>query len=251
MFFTDSPATRPRLLLVDDDAISREVLSMLLEMHGYPVSSAEDGAGAIASLVTESPEVILMDTQMPGLSGLDLIQALRAGTSGKIIAISGSEPGEAIRQATDGFLLKPIQPEELDALLAATSDGPATSGPAPPDASTGHILDEPVIDPLVLGKLKAMMPPAAVREIYSAVATDLATRLESLAAAMDAGNAVEVARIAHTTKGGCSMVGLTAATGAAARLEISNRIGTWPKELAQLRAALEGLQRILGDEFPI
>jgi CheY-like chemotaxis protein len=251
MSATDIPAPRPRILLVDDDAISREVFSMLLEMHGYPVMSAEDGTQALVLVESQPPEVILLDTQMPGLSGLDLIRALRARTRGKIIAISGSEPGEAIREATDGFLFKPIQPEDLDALLATTSASPVVSGAAPSGASTGHTLDEPVIDPQVLGKLKAMMPPAAVREIYAAVATDLATRLEGLAAAMAAGNAAQVARIAHTTKGGCSMVGLTAATQAAARLESSNRNGTWPKELAQLRGALAALQRILGDEFPI
>jgi CheY-like chemotaxis protein len=261
-------APRPSILLVDDDAISREVLSMLLEMHGYPVACAEDGAQALARVEAEPPEVILMDTQMPGLSGLDLIRALRAATQARIIAISGSEPGESIRQAADGFLLKPIQPKDLDELLAAASASPVRSDAAPagtnsetdsgtdPDtdpagASAGPALDGPVIDPEVLGKLKAMMPPSAVREIYAAVAADLTTRLETLAAAMEAGNAAEVTRLAHTTKGGCSMVGLTAATEAAARLESSNRNGTWSKELAQLRAALAALQRILGDEFPV
>jgi HPt (histidine-containing phosphotransfer) domain-containing protein len=103
----------------------------------------------------------------------------------------------------------------------------------------------------VLGKLKAMMPPAAVREIYAAVASDLTTRLDSLSAAMEAGNSAGVARIGHTIKGGCSMVGLTAANDAAARLETSNLIETWPKELFELRSALAALQSILSDEFQI
>ncbi len=91
----------PRLLLIDDDPISREVLSMLLEMHGFPVESAEDGAEALSKLHgPDTPEAILMDTQMPGLSGLELIAALRKATAARIIAISGSDPGDAIREAS-------------------------------------------------------------------------------------------------------------------------------------------------------
>jgi CheY-like chemotaxis protein len=245
---TDAPAPRPSILLIDDDAISREVFSMLLEMHGYPVICAEDGAQALNAVDTDQPQVILMDTQMPGLSGLDLIVALRAKTQARIVGISGSDPGKAIREAADGFLLKPIQPEDLDALLAGD---PAQS---PIDNSAGISVsasaEQNAIDPVVLGKLKAIMPPAAVREIYAAVAADLGPRLDSLEAAMDSKDARSVARIAHTTKGGCSMVGLTAATDAAARLESSNLIETWPKELLELRSALSALQSILSDEFP-
>ena len=242
MFLKNGAAARPKLLLIDDDAISREVLSMMLEMHGYPVACAEDGAEALSALDRESPQVILMDTQMPGLSGLELILALRAKTPAKIVAISGSEVGAAIREAADGFLLKPIQPEDLDALLAADS---------PMSAAFDPVQSEParVIDAQVLGKLQAIMPAAAVREIYVAVAADLKSRLITLAAAMDAGDAAEVGRIAHTTKGGCSMVGLTAASQAAARLESSNLNGTWANELAQLQSALSALEGILAHEF--
>jgi CheY-like chemotaxis protein len=255
---TEAAGSRPKLLLVDDDAISREVLSMLFEMHGYPVACAEDGTEAIASVASELPEVILMDTQMPGISGLDLIRELRIRTRSKILAISGSEVSAAIREAADGFLLKPIKPEDLDALLAADSETPSEATPATP--AIPETAGAPVIDPQVLGKLRKMMPAGAVREIYEAVAADLATRLKHLAAAMEAGNAAEVARIAHTTKGGCSMVGLTEATEAAARLESdsldpgglksSNLSGTWSKELAQLHSALSALERILSGEFP-
>jgi HPt (histidine-containing phosphotransfer) domain-containing protein len=198
-----------------------------------------------------------MDTQMPGVSGLRLIKALRqrlksaAHNASRIVAISGSEVSNSILQAADGFLLKPIQVESLLALLEperALSAAPAPSieASADPNAS-GTQEPETVLDPTVLGKLKAMMPPAALKEVYSAVAADLEARLPSLAAAIDAGQATEVARIAHIIKGGCSMVGLSSATQAAARLEGSNRPDTWPQELAQLHFALGKLQDILED----
>jgi CheY-like chemotaxis protein len=256
----------PRVLLIDDDAISREVLSMMLEMHGLPVDSAEDGTQALEFVENAAalPDIILMDTQMPGVSGARLIKALRqrlkernASPQTRIIAISGSEVGDAIHQAADGFLLKPIQVESVLALLL---DAPASSAGTPAfglqasedqelaeTPETHAVLDPAVFDPAVFGKLKAMMPQEALREVYAAVAADLETRLATLAAAMDAGDAAVVASIAHTIKGGCGMVGLSGATEAAARLETSNLPETWPRELLQLHFALGNLQGMLAN----
>ena len=248
----------PRVLLIDDDAISREVLSMMLEMHGLPVDSAEDGKQALELVENTAtlPGIILMDTQMPGVSGTRLIKALRqrlkdrnASEQTRIIAISGSEVGDAIHQAADGFLLKPIQVESVLALIdAPLLDLQASTAPDLAETlETRPILDPAVLDPIVLGKLKAMMPDAALREVYSAVAADLETRLATLSAAMDASDATAVASIAHTIKGGCGMVGLSGATEAAARLENSNLPETWPEELLQLHFALGNLQGILAN----
>jgi CheY-like chemotaxis protein/HPt (histidine-containing phosphotransfer) domain-containing protein len=231
----------PRLLLIDDDPISREVLSMLLAMHGFPVDSTEDGAQALEFLQNggSSVDAVLMDTQMPGLSGAELVAALRKISTAKIIAISGSDPGDGIRRATDGFLLKPVGAEDVAALLQAI---PVANGTAAEPSTSVHT---ETIDPIVLAKLKAMMPPSAVLEIYTAVATDMESRLVTLSAAIDTGSLTEVTQIAHIIKGGCSMVGLWGATEAAARLETSNLRETWPKELVQLHFALDSLKSIL------
>ena len=241
----------PSLLLIDDDAISREVLQMTLEMHGFAVETAEDGAEALALLAGENaqPDLILMDTQMPGLSGLALIEALRGCSKARIVAISGSDPRETIRQAADGFLLKPIQPEDLLAWIDRTEPGAIAQSIARVQAEQQSGAD--IVDPIVLGKLKAMMPASAVREIYAAVASDLSTRLVTLQAAMNATDSGEVARIAHAIKGGCAMVGLIGAREAASRLETSNLPVTWPAELAHLHSALKGLEVMLGGNFPV
>jgi len=242
----------PRILLIDDDPISREVVAMMLEIHSFAVETAESGEAALALLDGQDldrTEVVLMDLQMPGLSGVNLIDALRARSAARIFAISGSEPSDDMRGIADGFLLKPI---EMDGLVALLQPGRqeeretvlALAAEAEPSQASA------LIDPAVLGKLKAMMPPAAVREIYVAVAADLKTRLVTLQAAMTASNVLEVKRLAHSIKGGCSMVGLTGATAAAARLEASNTTVTHPEELSQLHAALVALDGILGDNFP-
>ena len=245
-------ANQRSILIIDDDAISREVMQMMLEMHGYAVETAEDGQAALQLLAEgRLPATILMDTQMPGLSGVELIQALRKESKARIVAISASEPGEAVRNAADAFLLKPVQVESLAKMLAspvaqAADAEPASGQPAAAESAASA----PLIDPVVFRKLKAMMPPASLREIYAATASDMKTRLISLQAAMNAANAPEVARIAHSIKGACAMVGLTSARETAARLEISNLPVTWPAELAQLHFALRGLEGMLADDFP-
>lgn len=251
------PATLPPLLLIDDDTISREVMQMTLEMQGFHVETAEDGAEAILYLKQACassgatapklivPELVLMDTQMPGISGPELIEALRKISKARIVAISGSDPGDTIRQAADGFLLKPIEVQDLLTLLREEPAARVKTPIAVSVTPSGTLIDSAVLD-----KLKAMMPASAVREIYVAVAADLKTRIETLLSAMDANNAAEVARIAHAIKGGCAMVGLASARDAASRLETSNAPVTWPTEVVQLRIALTGLEGMLGDDFP-
>jgi CheY-like chemotaxis protein len=240
------------ILLIDDDPISREVLAMLLDMEGFSVTSAEDGAQALNILGELRPQIILMDSQMPGLSGLELINSLRSQSSARIIAISGSEIEVSIRKAADGFLLKPIEVADLRALLQDQKSAPGqiesvnASTQIEPELATDAEEQTFLINPVVLNKLKEMMPPSAVHEIYTAVATDLVTRLASLKKAMDSENSPEVARIAHSIKGGCAIVGLSGAMQAAARLENSNLCGTWPEELSNLQNALTSLQSIVG-----
>jgi len=243
----------PSILLIDDDAISREVMQMTLELHGFSVASAEDGPAALTLLAhaAEEPGLILMDTQMPGLSGVALVSALRGCVGSRIVAISASEPGAAMRQAADGFLLKPIDAGSLlDWLQTSPESAPGEYAALP--AAVETVMDAvglALVDPEVLGKLRAMMPDAGVRELYAAVAADLVHRLPLLESAMEAENAAEVARIAHAIKGGCAMVGLTGARDAAANLEVSNLPVTWSNELAHLRIALTNLECMLGGDF--
>ena len=264
------PVSLKRILLIDDDPISREVLAMMLEMHGIAIDTAEDGEAALAMLdaaqltiepdqggLIPNPLVILMDAQMPGLSGVALVQALRSRCQGRIIAISGSEVSQEIRQATDGFLMKPVEVETLVGLLEASVAGHGNAAlPSIQSDIHASALEETaqqasldVLDPLILGKFRAMMSAQSVREIYVAVADDLKPRLGQLESAMQSGEHAEVRRIAHAIKGGCAMVGLTPAANASARLETSNGPETYASELQQLLATHKALEVILKDDF--
>src|SRR5512135_2917839 len=110
MLSFDNRRELPTLLLIDDDLVSREVTATVLTLNGYTVHTAEDGPGALEMLAAKAnpPDAILMDAQLPGLSGFELIRELRARTSARIIAISGSIPPAKVGAAADGFLLKPF-----------------------------------------------------------------------------------------------------------------------------------------------
>jgi CheY-like chemotaxis protein len=237
----------PTLLLIDDDLVSREVTATVLTMNGYPVHTAVDGAAALAMLDGHAcvPEAILMDAQLPGLSGTRLIKELRARTQAPVYAISGSNPPQDVAAASDGFLQKPFDSETLGKLL---------EGRQMPDApSTLSRLDlkEPVISPDTLAQFRGMMPEAAVREIYAAVVADLGKRLQALEAAIAKGDDGEVRRIGHAIKGGCGMAGAMQAARVGALFEgipadpNSNHLDNSMALLSDLRAAARNLERML------
>jgi CheY-like chemotaxis protein len=242
----------PQVLLIDDDMVSREVLATVLTLSGYTVHTAVDGTGALKLLETgeAEPEVILMDAQMPGLSGLSLLAELRARSQATVFVISGSDPGEEMIAVVDGFLLKPFNSEGLRKALE--EHGP----PARLTSATAGVAEPPVVNPDILARLREMMPDAQVREIYSAVVADVNDRVAKLEAALSRGDSDEVRRLGHAMKGGCAMAGAAQAAHLGALLESGfldpgvNQMDNSARLLRDLRAATRNLKRMLKIEFP-
>ena len=240
----------PTILLIDDDLVSREVIATILTLHGHMVHSAEDGNQALQILEagTVIPGVVLLDTQLPGLSGSELIAKLRQLGQDEIILISGTTPSDDLIAAADGFLLKPFGPEDLQKLLG--QHNPKIDQPETTDA-------ELVINPTTLAQFRQLMTEATVREIYTAVVTDLHKRLAALEKAIAAGNRDEVRRIGHAIKGGCGMAGAMQAAKLGAILESrcesgagSDQLDNCRDALQELYSATQRLERMLEKEFP-
>ena len=244
MFDRSTQREMPVVLLIDDDLVSREVTATILTMSGYTVHTAVSGAGSLEMLSAQTfrPDVILMDAQMPGLSGVELVAELRARAKALIYVVSGSEPPPEIAAAADGFLLKPFDLDALRRLLQEHKTG------APPP-----LLDPtaPVVSAEILAQLRKVMPESAVRQIYSAVIVDLAARMDALDAAIAKGDATEIRRIGHAIKGACGMAGAlqTARLGALLESE-DNHLDNSAALLRDLRAAVRGLERMLDAELP-
>jgi CheY-like chemotaxis protein len=239
----------PVVLLIDDDLVSREVAATVLTMAGFTVHTAVDGDTALDMIVREvcRPGAILMDAQMPGLSGTELIAELRSHSNARIYAISGSDATTEIVNAADGFLLKPFNAESLRKMI---------DGFQPEAASTLLDPHEPVVSAEVLSQLRKVMPESAVRQIYSAVVSDLGSRIEALGSAIAKGDAAEIRRIGHAIKGGCGMAGALQAARLGALLEATpltakdNQLDNSAILLSDLRAAALGLERMLNAELP-
>ena len=114
-----------RLLVVDDDANSRRLLSSLLTPLGFAVKEAGDGQQAIDIWQSWRPQLIWMDMRMPGMDGLEAtrrIKATAAGHETRILALTASsfeeERQEILAAGCDDFLRKPFRESEMLAMMA-------------------------------------------------------------------------------------------------------------------------------------
>jgi CheY-like chemotaxis protein len=131
---------KKRILVVDDDAAIRTVISTLLTTAGYEVITMEDGAGALKIAAHQSFSVAIVDVFMPGVDGLETIRRLNTLAPGMpLIVISGfpfaradsRSPdflGMSIKLGSAHYLAKPFKPAEILELVA-TCCAPSPSRP--------------------------------------------------------------------------------------------------------------------------
>ena len=115
--------TPTRVLVIDDDPMSRDLLRVLLEGQGYEVECADSGEAALAQLsqAGHAPNLVFADVQMPGLTGNQLAGELRRACppSTLLLAMSGSRPPDQAIAHFDGLLLKPFKMQDVASALAA------------------------------------------------------------------------------------------------------------------------------------
>ena len=111
-----------RILVVDDRAVNRDLLSYLLSYFGHDVSTASDGADALRTALADPPDLVVMDIEMPGTDGCTAARLMRAETALKnvpLIAVSASSMSLEQAQAAgfDDFYPIPIEPRGFLARL--------------------------------------------------------------------------------------------------------------------------------------
>ncbi len=108
------------VLVADDDRDIRELVSFKLQAAGYDVVTASDGTDALAQVIAHRPDVAVLDVMMPGLSGTDVLRAVRAhpevgGTRVILLTAKAQEQDVAAGFAlgADDYVVKPFSPREL------------------------------------------------------------------------------------------------------------------------------------------
>lgn len=109
---------RPRVLVVDDDASIREVITEFLELEGYFVAAATDGADALSMLAEGTFDLVLTDMKMPRMGGIELLAEVqrRAPTTMTVIMTGFGTVETAIHAMKDGaydYILKPFRLDEV------------------------------------------------------------------------------------------------------------------------------------------
>ena len=115
-------ADGPTVLVADDNDDTRQMLRTLLGMKGYRVIEASDGEQAVQATQHESPDLVLLDLELPRLNGLSVIRRLRNELSlieVPVVVITGYDKHfeTAVAAGCDDYLLKPIDFDRLDAIL--------------------------------------------------------------------------------------------------------------------------------------
>jgi len=107
------------ILVIEDDEVQRELMSMTLKRRGYQVLTAENGVYGYDQALDSPPDLIVTDINMPGADGLHVVRRVRdtpelAGT--RILVTTGYGTGMAafsLAEGADGYEPKPLNPESL------------------------------------------------------------------------------------------------------------------------------------------
>ena len=117
LFSEPAAETRTRVLVVDDDEAIVELVRIWLENAGYDVTTAPDGASALAAVEDVRPDIVVLDVMMPATSGLDVLRELRMGGDLPVIMLTarGTEQDRVLGFAlgADDYMVKPFSLAEL------------------------------------------------------------------------------------------------------------------------------------------
>lgn len=254
------------VLLAEDNPVNELMLRQLLLRLGCIVRVARGGAQAVAQWEQGGVDMVLMDVQMPGMSGLQATQMIREAESKRrlkrtpIVAVTANAmPGD--RQACllagmDGYTPKPVSPQalmqEMDRVLAALASGqlpvvPAPDAPPPAAAATRRVASPEALD---VDKLRRRLDgdEDTLRQLALAMRSDLMSRLADMQRALDIKDTAAAVAHAHGLKG--SLGSMTAERGArlAKGLELAARADDWSlfgRALPLMRAEARQIDRIL------
>ena len=212
-----------RVLVAEDNAVNRLVVTAILEKHGHTLVTVNNGAQAVAAVVRDVFDVVLMDVQMPEMDGLEATAAIRATEHGTgrhlpIIALTAhaatADREACLNAGMDAYLSKPVHPTELlNAIDLVTRD--VTPAVVP-------VADTAVLDRAdLLARVEGDM--GLLGELVTVFHQESGRMLTELHQAINVSDATGLQRVAHSLKGSASSLGGSAVARTALALESMGR----------------------------
>jgi GAF domain-containing protein/CheY-like chemotaxis protein/HPt (histidine-containing phosphotransfer) domain-containing protein len=237
-----------RILVAEDNVVNQRLALRLLEKLGYRADVVANGLEAVEAVERQPYDLVLMDVQMPDMDGVQATQRIlerwRDGDRPWIVAMTA----EVMRGDREGFLAagmndyvaKPIRPQELIAAIART---PSRTRPV---AAGGAKSAGPPVDASVLDRLAESMggDDAFVAELIDQFVTDSPALVAAARKGLEAGDADEVRRAAHTLKSNAATFGANELADRSSRLEAAAKAGQLEDGPARLEAIDEELGRV-------
>jgi len=113
----------PCIMVVDDEQAIRTLLKRTLESEGYEVISSADGSSALAMMKKREPDLVILDINMPGLDGFQVLERIRQRSDVPVIMLTGigevATLGNALSLGADDYVKKPFSTRELLARIRA------------------------------------------------------------------------------------------------------------------------------------
>jgi two-component system, sensor histidine kinase and response regulator len=250
------PAKSLRILLAEDNLVNQQLAVRLLEKAGHSVYVVSDGRKASEAYRHHKFDLVLMDVQMPEVSGFEATAEIRkqqhaAGSRIPIIAMTAhaikGDRERCLAAGMDHYVTKPIDPGRLfaaiDEVLAGgcrTHTAPVRDPGAPTSTPAGKIgrVDRRAL----FGRVEGDM--ALLKDIVLLFLEDTPKMIEELRSAISQGDWLQMSRVAHTLKGAVGNFGAPQAFELTRELEAAIRkheVGFVSNLFTQLEAELEGL----------
>jgi len=220
-----------RVLVAEDNPTNQKLVSVLLDQQGHHVTIVDNGRLAVERAAQEPFDIILMDVQMPEMSGLEATAAIReaerpTGRHIPIVALTAramaGDREQCLAAGMDAYVSKPVRAEELFAAIDAIASSPAPSSETPAP-SPGQTNVSSVDRSALLANLGGRGD--LVKQVIDVFLTDAPVMLTRLKEAARASNPADLAAAAHAIKGSAGLFSQGEAYNAARALELRARGG--------------------------
>jgi PAS domain S-box-containing protein len=223
---TPAPLVRlPRILLAEDDRANQQLGLRILQKLGLPHTAVTTGAQALAALDERLYDIVLLDIQMPGMSGLETARLIRQRCPQErqpyLIAITASTAAdvraECLKAGINDYLIKPLEISQLQAALAQY-DAQAAARAGQPKQLLQHELGTPALagataapaalDPDALDRIRTLLGPQQekLHALFASYGEDSAALVQQMHAAEAAGDLRMLQQSLHQLKSSSTIV---------------------------------------------